>query len=351
MGRGYQIRNDDHRLQRPFTLTTYFSADADATAGAIYQRTGGIINYLLLGAIGIFSSYSFFPVGVIGFYLLVLYVLKQHEVDKLHALQRLHDLQQQHTILIEKKVEERTEQLAETNRQLLEQREQLARSNQQLLEQQTLLLQKNKHIETLLDELSHRAKNNLQMLYSLNTLQLPMVKDQAGKQILNEMRARIKSMILVNEYLVGFNKDKTVSLAALVKDIVNHIQQIYDRDKRVTITSSIQPDIQCDASMALPFGLIITELFTNVYKHAFPPGFQRQPTVRLSLSEWQGAISFRFEDNGIGATSPKQAQSMGLSLIRGLIRQLKGTVMVRREHGFRYHFIFLTPINHAYFNY
>lgn len=245
--------------------------------------------------------------------------LRQHEHDKLLALQRLNELQQQHTFLVEQKVVERTEQLTA---------------------QQQVLLQKNQHIETLIDELNHRVKNNLQMLYSLNTLQLPNVKDRIGKQILNETRARIKSMILVNEHLQTFEKNKQAGLAVFISDIVNHVQQIYDRDKRVTIVNAVQTDIQFDSLIALPFGLILTELFTNVYKHAFPPRFQQQPTIRLAFIEQERQILFLFEDNGMGSKGGENSDSMGLSLIHDLVRQLKGTVDIRQQHGFHYQFTF-----------
>lgn len=255
---------------------------------------------------------------------------KQYEEEKFMALRRLNELQQRHTELVEKKVTERTKQLAHINERLKRQR--------------ALLLEKNQHIETLMDELNHRVKNNLQMLYSLNTLQLPKVKDREGKRILDDTRARVKSMMLVNEYLSGSGTSKAVSAAAFMEDIIRQVRQIYDRDNRVSVAGDVQQHVHFDNRTALPFGLIITELLTNVYKHAFPTELSRQPLVNLSLAEGQGTIVLSFEDNGIGTDAPVQSKdSMGMLLIHGLARQLKGSVKLRREQGYHYQITFVNP--------
>src|SRR5690606_25880751 len=97
---------------------------------------------------------------------------QQHEQEKIIALEQLNELHLQYNTMIEMKVEERTLELKNTN--------------VKLIEQQAQLIEKKRHIEILMDELNHRVKNNLQMLYSLNTLQLPLIKDLKSKQILNE---------------------------------------------------------------------------------------------------------------------------------------------------------------------
>src|SRR5690606_20304206 len=120
----------------------------------------------------------------------------------------------EHNTLIEHKVEERTIELQAMNSKLT-------------LQQEELISQHN-HIQTLMDELNHRVKNNLQMLYSLSTFQLPQIQNEKGKQVLNEMRSRIKAMMLVNEHLNTETEEQSVQVSSLTKEIKQHIQYIYD---------------------------------------------------------------------------------------------------------------------------
>lgn len=261
--------------------------------------------------------------------------LQQHEQEKLVALQQLNDIQLQYSTTIKKKVKERTLKLKNTNAKLVE--------------QQVQLIEKNRHIEILMDELNHRVKNNLQMLYSLNTLQIPLIKDVKSKQILNEMLGRIKAIMVVNDHLHAYKKDQPVTLSFFINEISNHLQQIYDPNKHIKIITVIPEDCQFSALEALPFGLLLTELFTNTYKHAFPL-FHFQPQIKLSLFIIDQKLQFIFKDNGQGAQHYIHTTTMGISIIQDLTRQLKGTVSIEHENGFSYRFIFSNANQYANIN-
>lgn len=260
---------------------------------------------------------------------------QQHEQEKIIALEQLNELHQQYNVKIEMKVEERT--LA------------LKTSNVKLVEQQTQLIEKNSQIETLIDEVNHRVKNNLQVLYSLNTLQLPLIKDVKGKQILNEMRGRIKAMMVANEHLHDHKRDQSITLSIFINEISGHLQQIYDPKKQIEITAEVPEDFKLSAIEALPFGLLLTELFTNTYKHAFTP-LHPQPQIRLNLHLLNEQLQFIFEDNGQGADHLVKKTSMGIPLIQDLTRQLKGTVTIQHQQGFSYQFTFSNSKHYAHIN-
>lgn len=261
--------------------------------------------------------------------------LRQHEHEKIIILEQLNEFQLQHNTMIEMKVEERTHELKITNKKLVE--------------QQVQLIEKKRHIEILMDELNHRVKNNLQMLYSLNTLQLPLIKDIKGKQILNEMRGRIKAMMVVNEHLHAYKKDQSVILSVFINEIIAHLQEIYDREEKIKISATIPEDFRFNAIEALPLGLLLTELFTNTYKHAFPASHP-EPQIKLNLFILDERLRFIFEDNGQGADHFKKSDSMGISLIQDLTRQLKGTVTIQHQPGFSYQFIFSNSKHYAHIN-
>lgn len=261
--------------------------------------------------------------------------LKQHEHEKIIILEQLNEIQLHYTSMIEMKVEERTLELKSIN--------------EKLVEQQVQLIEKNRHIEVLMDELNHRVKNNLQMLYSLNTLQLPLIKDIRSKQILNEMRGRIKAMMVVNEHLHTYKKDQSVVLSVFINEIIDHLQQIYDREEKIKITAAIPADFRFNAIEALPLGLLLTELFTNTYKHAFPPSHP-EPQIKLNLHFLGERLQFIFEDNGRGVDHFNKRDSVGISLIQDLTRQLKGTVTIQHQQGLSYQFIFSNTKHYANIN-
>ncbi|ANE50084.1 7TM-DISM domain-containing protein [Flavisolibacter tropicus] len=249
--------------------------------------------------------------------------LRQHEIDKLAVLHQLTQLQKEQNILLENKVTERTEALFQ--------------SNQLLQEQADLLAKRNATIETLINELSHRVKNNLQLLYSLNSLQLPHVSDATASHMLKSNLARIKAMMLVNQKLDYIEDTSQVSLASLVIELTRHLQDIYDRPRRVKLQQNIASAIELPSHQVLSLGLILTEMLTNSYKYAFPNISDPCISISISLSA-TGHIQLVYADNGIGI-QPKEtthASSMGLSLIKDLTRQLNGNVCTNGEHGLAY---------------
>ncbi|WP_316819363.1 7TM diverse intracellular signaling domain-containing protein [Pedobacter nyackensis] len=251
--------------------------------------------------------------------------LRQHEREKIAALEQLNKIHKEHNSLIERKVEERTAELRNMNGKLRKQRAEL--------------IEKKGHIDTLMDELNHRVKNNLQMLYSLSTLQLPLMHNEKSKQVLNDMRGRIKAMMLVNTHL-NINKEKqTIQLILLVQEIKQHVQHIYDPLKRIQIEVDVCRDLLLHANTSLPFGLILTELFTNTFKHAFTPD-EVYPFIKLLIHLKEGQIHFTYKDNGKGLEKLNTNSSMGISLIQDLIRQLKGNLLIDHHTGFTYLFTF-----------
>ena len=106
-----------------------------------------------------------------------------------------------------------------------ERTEELAISNKRLLKQKQLLAERNGKIEILINELNHRVKNNLQLLYSLLSLQLPIVKDGASREILKGNIGKIRAMMLVNQKLFNFEQGRGVGLCEFICELAAHLQQ------------------------------------------------------------------------------------------------------------------------------
>jgi two-component sensor histidine kinase len=239
--------------------------------------------------------------------------LRQSEIKRNASLQRLALLQKFQNETLEKKVEERTEQLRT----------------------------RNARIETLINELHHRVKNNLQLLYSLNQLQLPGVTDSKAQDILRSNVAKIKAMILVNQKLYQFDDVTSVNLKEFIEELTAYSERIYDSKGAIRIALSLPDDIQMDAAHILSFGLIVAELLTNAYKYAFAD--VKEPLIRISiLPVNQDTFQFIFSDNGPGLPPGRENVSMGLPLIKDLSRQLNATIEIRNDNGLMY--IFTIPV-------
>lgn len=233
--------------------------------------------------------------------------LWQNEKDKTLYLAQLTRLQQQQNQLLEESVAERTREL---NR-------------------------RNKHIELLMNELNHRVKNNMQLLYSLNSLQLAGSRDEYAVNILKDNIARIKAMMLVNDSLnPGNNPDnKTISPVTFIANIVEHSKKMFAQSEPVDIRLSIDNTLILDATAGVCLGLIITELITNSYKHAFSE--QPLPQISIEILNTDDHLKMHYHDNGKGfSTQPHN--SFGLTLIADLTRQLKGHYDISHHNGFSY---------------
>ncbi|TWI19948.1 7TM diverse intracellular signaling domain-containing protein [Sphingobacterium siyangense] len=219
---------------------------------------------------------------------------------------------------------------------VLERTAELKKANDALYEQQIQLLQKNHYIETLIDEVNHRVKNNLQLLYSLGSLCRSDHGNQ-NMQPIQSMQDRIHAMMLVNQLLV-YNQNSQLKLNILVAETVNYLRQMHDPEETIAIQVDVSQDWLVTTQTSIPLALIITELLTNSYKYAFPKGRVDSPAIYLSILKNEWGTTMRFEDNGVGAKAPAPTASFGIGLVKDLTRQIKGTVTIHPENGFKYLF-------------
>lgn len=237
--------------------------------------------------------------------------LRQNEKDKMRYLGELNSLQQYQNEILEENVAQRTAELE----------------------------QRNRSIETLMNELNHRVKNNLQLLYSLNSLQLPNASDVQTANLIKDNIARIKAMMLVNEGLNHnqIDEEKNIFLYDFVTEIINHSKKMFNSERKVDFNVEIDKQLILDSRTNLSLGIILSELITNSYKHAFT--LQPAPYIYIGVSISGSNWYMKYSDNGTGILVYKN-HSLGLSLINDLTRQLKGTVEMVNDNGLVYLFNF-----------
>ncbi len=190
--------------------------------------------------------------------------------------------------------------------------------------------------EVLLKEVHHRVKNNMQVVSSLLFVQARNVKDPEIRNILLESQNRIRSIALVHEKLYQSKDFEQIDYTDYLKRIAKNIFETYQVNQE-QINLEISSDLVfMPIDKAVPCSLVINELFSNSLKYSFPS--ERAGWIRVSLSRDEN-YTLIFEDNGIGVPEGitfETAKTLGFHLIRGLIDQLNGTVILDRTKGTRY---------------
>ncbi|NKI32880.1 sensor histidine kinase [Croceivirga thetidis] len=193
--------------------------------------------------------------------------------------------------------------------------------------------------ETLLKEVHHRVKNNLQTISSLLNMQSRNIKDEEIKTLFKGSQNRVVSMAIVHEMLYG--QDESLSKIA-VKPYVQELCDYLFRSLKVhskNIESEFDiPDISLSIDTVIPLGIIINETVTNALKYAFPEN--RSGKIKIKIKEGpEGKYTLGIRDNGVGFCDKvvnKKRDSLGLRLINNLTRQLKGNIKRTNKKGTRY---------------
>lgn len=190
--------------------------------------------------------------------------------------------------------------------------------------------------EVMLKEIHHRVKNNLAVISALLTLQSDYVQDEAAKELFMESVARIKTMALIHEKLYQTEMFARVEMGDYMRQLVKTIQETYESQPR-NITVHVECDnAVLDITQAIPCGLIINELLSNVYKHAFKDRNAGNVYLILNKDEESGECELQVMDDGVGL--PKEvidgkSSSLGYNIIRGLARQLSADLRMTGSEG------------------
>jgi PAS domain S-box-containing protein len=188
--------------------------------------------------------------------------------------------------------------------------------------------------ETLLKEVHHRVKNNLQVTSSLLRLQADGIEDQAARMALRQSQDRIRSMALVHELLYRSKDLSRIDLGEYVRDLMRQLVRAHSVERSgVRVDTRLTP-VLLPIDVAVPCGLILNEVVTNALDHAFPGG--RPGTITIELSAGDGVDELVVRDDGVGLPpdfDPGTGSSLGLRLIRALTEQIDGELTIRSEDG------------------
>ena len=193
-----------------------------------------------------------------------------------------------------------------------------------------------KEKEMLLKEIHHRVKNNMQVISSLLSLQTRHIQDSEVLSVFRQSQDRVRSMALVHEKLYGSGDFTHIEFAQYIKDLVQRLRNTYVTEKKVEIDFDLE-NVPLGIDSAIPCGLIINELVSNAFKHAFLKKEKQKNRISIRLSEKDNIVNLGVMDNGVGLPGTfdsKKSESLGLHLVHLLAEdQLGGSIEIERKKG------------------
>ncbi|WP_428235201.1 sensor histidine kinase [Gracilimonas sp.] len=193
-----------------------------------------------------------------------------------------------------------------------------------------------KEKEILLQEIHHRVKNNLAIISSLLELQKDNVSQEV-EDLLSSSQSRIKSIAKVHEKLYESSTLSNIPLDTYIRELSDEIKNAYTSGKKnIEIQLDVVP-FEIDLDEAIPIGLILNELINNAFKHAFKD--HKEGIIRISLEKSGEGMELVVENNGNSIAEdfdPDQSDSLGMTLIRVLIKRVNGTLKIESGEWTRF---------------
>ncbi len=190
--------------------------------------------------------------------------------------------------------------------------------------------------ETLLREVHHRVKNNLQTVMTLIDIRSQQISDNTSLKIMAELQEQIRTISVIYQELFQSERLSRVSMQPYLELLISHLLKTFHNG------SQVRADVNCgaavlDAEYAMPCGLIVNELVTNALKYAFPRHFPLEPRISVSLSSNGPVYTLEVSDNGTGLPQGINIQNpatIGLQLVSLWARnQMNGTFAITSGPG------------------
>ena len=194
-----------------------------------------------------------------------------------------------------------------------------------------------KEKDVLLGEVHHRVKNNLQVVYSLLHLQSAQITDPAALDLLRDSQNRIRSMAFIHQTLYGSKDFAKVPFGVFIDTLLPALIESYAIDPgRIKVRVEVEP-VRLPIDAAVPCGLVVNELISNAFKHAFPNNGRGEISIALTRRTGDGdgdEALLSVSDNGVGLpdhVDPENTETLGLQLVRLLADQIDGSVSIQRS--------------------
>jgi two-component sensor histidine kinase len=187
--------------------------------------------------------------------------------------------------------------------------------------------------KVLAEELQHRVRNNLQLVYGMLSKQLGDTTDKVGQRGIRAIARRVSTLAQVYDHLLGAEMTRTIDFGNYVKSLCLNLAEIQGApDGPIKLTCDSEPLI-LDLDVVTALGIVVAEVVTNSYDHAFPGG---KGSITVSVRGASGdveTVTMTISDDGLGFKAKAESKRHGLGLVRRLVEQIRGTATVDSENG------------------
>jgi two-component sensor histidine kinase len=207
-------------------------------------------------------------------------------------------------------------------------RDMVADRDRLLTSQARLLSEKN----ILAQELQHRVRNNLQLVYGMLSKHLQSPDEGSATADIAAIARRVLILARVYDHLLGTGLTRTIDFDGYLASLCDSFRDLESAGNRdVELICRCQPLI-LDLDTATALGLVVAELISNSYRHAFPVGWG---IIEVSLHQGASAdeAEIIFTDNGVGFIDPVSNSRHGIGLVRRLMEQIDGSAKLQLEKG------------------
>jgi two-component sensor histidine kinase len=185
----------------------------------------------------------------------------------------------------------------------------------------------------LAEELQHRVRNNLQLVYGMLSRQLDDTADKPGHQGLKAIARRVSTLAQVYDHLLGTEMSRTTDFGSYVEALCLNLAELQAAPSGTVTLTCHSERIILDLDVVTALGIVVAELVTNSYDHAFPGGQGAIIVLVRRTATAVGMATLTIRDNGKGFNVEADNKRHGLGLVRRLVEQVRGTVMSDTDHG------------------
>jgi two-component sensor histidine kinase len=187
--------------------------------------------------------------------------------------------------------------------------------------------------KVLAQELQHRVRNNLQLIYGMLSRQLNNTSDKEGQRGITAIARRVSALAQVYDHLLGAEMTRTTNFGSYLEALCQNLAEVQAvADGAILLTCDTE-GLVLDLDVVTALGIVVTEVVTNSYDHAFPGG---KGAINVSVHRAAGEVetaTMTISDNGRGFKAKLESKRHGLGLVRRLVEQVHGTAMVNSDHG------------------
>lgn len=187
--------------------------------------------------------------------------------------------------------------------------------------------------EYLLQEIHHRVKNNLQVISSILDLSRMRIDDPRAVDLITNARSKIQSMAFIHSQLYRSERFDRIEMGQHIRELLRYLTAVYNPEGAVSCHVGIE-EVYLSLTQAIPCALVMNELISNAFKHAFTD--RKEGTIEVSMTVAAGSTAvISVKDDGTGTGDDFDlagVNSLGLKLVRNLVeRQLKGSIKLARK--------------------